>query len=281
MNTLLVVLQVLLSSSCDTGFADRLYQQGDYYRAITEYKRTDYDCTTDSVRHQCWLQIARCYRRSGRFQSAISYSSALLNEPGASNAMHRRANMNLGLTYLDSQMPQLAVGYFQQLEQEEPEMFVRMALGLIDIRTKRWAQAQSHLLQAAEASPDTLVKADVVTVNQMIAEHQTRSRKSPLVATALSTIVPGAGQIYSRHVYDGMQAFGFTISFAFATWAIYKYEDSQHDRLSWTYVGLSITSLFHVANILGANRTAKYRNWKMDADCYDAAYRQLIKYEPN
>ncbi|MGH7451093.1 MAG: DUF5683 domain-containing protein, partial [bacterium] len=105
-------------------------------------------------------------------------------------------------------------------------------------------------------------------------------KKSPFIASSLSFVLPGSGQLYSGHTYDAVQAFLFTASFGFAAYAIYKYEHSFKEHLELTYIGISITAIFHAAKVIGANRTAHYRNWKKNRDFIKSIHDVVMVYEP-
>ena len=57
----ILFLQLSISQNV-VGFADALMHQGDYFRAISEYKRAAYYITDDSIKNYCLLQIARSYQ---------------------------------------------------------------------------------------------------------------------------------------------------------------------------------------------------------------------------
>jgi TM2 domain-containing membrane protein YozV len=100
--------------------------------------------------------------------------------------------------------------------------------------------------------------------------------KNPAVAGLLSTLVPGAGQTYTYHYVDGIQAFGLVGAFAFMSFVAYRYEDDRHGHPGGLFaVSASITSLFHLANIVGANKTAQYHNMRLSMNPVNAAFREV------
>lgn len=54
-------------------FADSLYKEGDYYRAITEYKRLFFYRKLD--KKELYYKIGKCYEKKGDLKKAISYYS--------------------------------------------------------------------------------------------------------------------------------------------------------------------------------------------------------------
>lgn len=279
MSGLLLYLHLTLLPHDSAAFANALMREGDYFRAITEYKRVLFYSRNEAERNYCLGQIAKSYRKSARYESAIRYSTALLNKPELPAAQRRQSLLNLGLSYLESKAPQLAQPYFQQAIAEDSTVFPLLCMGLTRLEMRQWNEAAKIFEKAALLAADSVVRMPIVNLAGGIARFKSQPQKSPLLASSLSFFLPGSGQFYSGHAYDGIQAFLFTASFAFATYAIYKYEHANKDHLSWTYVGVSITSIFHAANILGANRTAHYRNWKKQQDFTASAREIVMRYE--
>ncbi|MBW2580600.1 MAG: tetratricopeptide repeat protein, partial [Deltaproteobacteria bacterium] len=72
-------------------FADHLYQEQDFYRALSEYQRFLFLFPADPRVPEAELQIGRCYRREGRSQKAFSHLIRLHNrraeEPAGRGAL--------------------------------------------------------------------------------------------------------------------------------------------------------------------------------------------------
>jgi len=261
------------------GFADGLMRQHDYFRAITEYKRVLYEDADAPERSHYLLQIARAYRRSGHFEPAVQYAGAVLQSTGVDEPDQRAANLELGLTYLSWERAQLAVPFLESAERSDSTGFSTAALGLADLAMHRPESARARFTRAA-SSADSARRVELEWARDAIARDEKIRGPSPAIATLLSLVMPGAGQVYSGHLYDGMQAFGFVGSFALATIAYYRYEHDVTHHLGWTFVGASITGMFHAANLVGAHRTAQYRNWKRRDDLRRAVADRVLRDEP-
>ncbi len=276
----ILFLQLSISQNV-VGFADALMHQGDYFRAISEYKRAAYYLTDDSIKNYCLLQIARSYRKSSKFDLSIQYSNGLLSKKDVPITMQQQSNLNLGLSYLESHLPQLSLPYFQKLvDAPDSTGFPLMCMGLAELEMKNWTKASEAFVSASRLNGDAAFQSKMLQVSADIQMFPDRPQKSPLFASALSLAIPGSGQIYSGHIYDGIQAFLVTVSSAFATYALYKYEHSFNDHLSLTYVGISLTAIFEFANVLGAYQTANYHNWKDHEDFVKSVHDMISPYEP-
>ncbi|MCK4791040.1 MAG: membrane protein insertion efficiency factor YidD [Desulfobacteraceae bacterium] len=242
------------------GYAEELFRQGDYFRAITEFKRRIYLSPEDST--YCLLQIARAYRHSGKYQSAMAYASSVLERPDLTNQQNHDANLTLGLSYMGQRLSIMATQYFEAAQATDPHGISTVCLGWIQANRENWLGAEQIFRSVAEASEDSPIRRAVLQLVPLAEQGPLLPQKSPLFAVVLSGLVPGAGQFYSGHTYDGLQAFLLTTSFAIASYAMYKYENEPGRSLRMTYIGVGITGLFHAANMLGAYRTATYFNWR-------------------
>ena len=83
--------------------------------------------------------------------------------------------------------------------------------------------------------------------------------KKPLVGSLLSAIVPGSGQIYSKHYFDGLQSLVLNlIGFSF----VYIANNKKTEYNVLPVVAISGASIFYIANILTAKKTVYYYNQK-------------------
>jgi TM2 domain-containing membrane protein YozV len=266
----------------NSGFADALMRQGDYFRAITEYKRTFFHTESDSLKNICLSRIAVAYRKSAKYESAIDYAATLLMRPNVPASLIQKANLTVGLSYLDSRMPHLAVPYFTAAaEFVEPTRFPLLCLGLAAAEMDDFEVAKGHFERAVDPQSDGARKKEYERFAAAITAYTARSGVSPTLAAAMSFVLPGSGQIYSGHSYDGIQAFLYTGSMAFATYGLYRYEHSVKGQLSLTYIAAAITALYHAANVIGAHQTARFRNARAHRDFTRALYDAVMKHEPD
>ncbi|MBI3004817.1 MAG: hypothetical protein HYY49_05310 [Ignavibacteriales bacterium] len=273
----LMILCLQVGLQAPTGFADKLMKERDYFRAITEYKRAMFEARKDSITIYCLSQIARAYQKSAKSELAIEYAAELLMRPDASAMYRQRANITIGLCYLQDKMPQLALPYLKTAHEENDTVqFALLCLGLAYVGLQQFEEAAGYFDKTAEREKDPAFKLKMMDFAASTRSMLQRSQKSPLLAASLSAAVPGAGQLYSDHPYDAFQAFVYTASMAFGTYSMYKYEHELKGQLVWTYVGISITGVFHLANIIGAYRTAEYRNWRQLSDFSNELFEFVI-----
>ncbi len=238
-------------------FADNLFNQGDYLRAIGEYQRHLFYKPVDN--EQIQYKIALCYRLGGRPEQSIQAFQNLLSVSSDSK-------------FVSSAYYQIGVSYFLLEQFGKSVDFLQTSLPRIsDIRYSTEAQqviGLSYLMQrewvAAENTFNNLLQSDVievrekaVTYNMYAQQGRQLPRRSPLLAGIMSTIVPGSGRLYTGRVNDAITSF---ITVGITGWQ--AYDGFRRDGLSsvkgWTLGTLS--GIFYLGNIYGSVISARVYN---------------------
>lgn len=81
------------------------------------------------------------------------------------------------------------------------------------------------------------------------------------------------------HYYDGLQALAFVSAFVLASYAAYRYDRDLNTNYLSTYAAISVTALFHLGNIIGAERTARYYNYRQRSDFMRDIRRKALSIE--
>ncbi|MFN6991868.1 MAG: tetratricopeptide repeat protein [Fervidobacterium sp.] len=245
-------------------YADWLYKQGDYFRAISEYKMLKFfSKNTDSI-NIFQYQIAKAYYKSGKHYNSIEEFVSLLERP-ISDELKSNCLNYIALNYLNLSLPNQALFYSKEALKIDTAKSL-FTTGLIYANLYDWDKAKKYFSEVSKFSSfDSLSR----LANYNLALLDTKSnakQKSPLLALLLSAILPGAGQYYSEHYVDALQAFTFVSSFAYMSYIAYKY-DHIRDKGFYNFgISIFITSLFYIANLIGAERTASYYNLKQNQD---------------
>ena len=238
-------------------FADFLYEQGDYLRAAGEYER--YLFYQPRENEQIRYRIALCYRFAGQTEQALQNFQMILQ-------MHPEGRLMSRVYY------QIGATYFLTDRFEQTALFLHETLPHIT-DTRQHAEAEqliglSYLMQKQWSEADEIFKtlrgSEVASVSQKArvyhnyAEMGTRlPTRSPLLAGILSTIVPGAGRLYTERLGDALTSL-FMVSLT--GWQ--AYDGFQRDGLSsvkgWT-LG-TISGIFYVGNIYGSVISARVYN---------------------
>lgn len=186
------IQSVLISEECGTTyFADKLFIEGKYKSAITEYERLNFFAPTTYFKYQ----IGMCYWKLG--------------ELGCSSALEHAA---LIFKELDS-LSQLVQVYIElgeySLARFVCEDLDKNLVGWIYIVEGRWEEA-------AQTFDNEELRTVAFKGNEL-------PYKSEKLATIMSIVIPGMGEIYANHWMDGILTFAFnTISAVFAIKAFKK-----------------------------------------------------------
>jgi len=238
-------------------FADFLYEQGDYLRAAGEYQR--YLFYEPQTSEQIRYKIALCYRFAGQTEQAIQNFQMLLR-------VHPEGRFTSQAYY------QIGATYFLQDQFEQSVEFLREALPHVTDARQHAAAEQliglSYLMQKqwSEAGEvfKTLQRSGIPSVSQKAAMYHSYAKngaglptRSPFLAGALSTVVPGAGRLYTGRFSDAL-----TSLFIVGLTGWQAYDGFQRDGLSsvkgWTLGTLS--GIFYVGNIYGSIISARVYN---------------------
>jgi tetratricopeptide (TPR) repeat protein len=241
-------------------FARSLMRERDYFRAISVYKELAFFSKSADSTIFYSLQIGKAYRLSQKYQLSVAQYSSLLNYPKLPDSLTCSIYRNLGLNYLGMSIPAQASVYFQEARKIDKTDLSLFYLGLTAIEASDWNGAQSYYDQITKQAPASRLGLLSAEFSQTLVHVDQLSYKSRLLSCLLSAVIPGSGQAYCGHYVDAVQAFAFVSSFGFATYLAYQHDKDHHSNYVLTGIAVSITGLFHLANIIGAERTATYYN---------------------
>ncbi len=238
-------------------FADFLYEQGDYLRAAGEYERYLFYQPQES--EQIRYRIALCYRFAGQTEQALQNFQMLLRMHPEGRFMSR-VYYQMGATYfLADQFERTALFLHETLphitdtrQHAEAEQLI----GLSYLMQKQWSEAGEVFKTLRGSEVDSVSQKAIVYHDY--AEMGTRlPTRSPVLAGILSTIIPGAGRLYTERLSD---AFASLFMVSLTGWQ--AYDGFQRDGLSsvkgWT-LG-TISGIFYVGNIYGSVIAARVYN---------------------
>ena len=238
-------------------FADFLYEQGDYLRAVGEYQR--YLFYEPQEREEINYRIAVCYRFGGKSAQAIQnfetllrtypegqYTSQIYYQIGATHFLMDRYDQSV--RFLSDALPRITD---RQQHAEASQL-----IGLSYLMQKRWSEA-GEVFREVQGSEIMRIREKAAVYNIYAENGEQLPRRSPLLAGMLSTIVPGAGRLYTGRLADALNTL-FTVGLT--GWQ--AYEGFRRDGLS-SVKGWSLGTLcgvFYVGNIYGSVISARVYN---------------------
>ncbi|MEW6507839.1 MAG: hypothetical protein AB1432_08865 [Bacteroidota bacterium] len=202
-----VSAQSQLSAQFD--YANTLYNTGNFFDAITEYKRLIFFDSTKIFYYRSTFQIGKCYKAGAKFDDAIKYFS--ISELNASNDDERfnsiienvRCNLLRKTTARAHQLLNEMESKFAGLESKNAIDYWR---GWAYMFENDWKNAA---LSFAQISPNHQLK--------LLCDKIEMEKVSVTFATVISYILPGAGQIYTGNFLSGFLSLGWNVLAAYLT----------------------------------------------------------------
>lgn len=217
--------QIKLSAEGIAAFADSLFDEEDYYRAISEYKRLIFHFPDSPLSKSARLKIPLSYFKGKKFEAAISGFSEILDLYPEED-IYWEALLYLGKTHYQIGDYEKAIRFFSDTETRAPDPSLkkkaRIGRGWALVKMGMWDDA-SGLFKAAAADYDST---DMDKLSLEAISGNNLPKKSPSLAGALSAVVPGAGQLYIGRKKDALAAFLLNGAFIWGT--VEAFENDEH-----------------------------------------------------
>ena len=247
-----------ISESDIYSFAEHLFSQKDYYRAITEYKRLLFYFPKGKFTDDSKFKIAKSYQLGNKTSLAFNLFSDLEKEFEGKDLGLLADFESIECFYRARDYQTALNSYFKFIEAKKYKNFVDMAtyrIGLSNLHLKNTEKAKNYFDSIEEQSKLHGLASEMT---EKTTEFEKLKRKSPFLAGLLSTVIPGAGQFYNGRVKDGIIALITNGLFIWGTYEAYKRE--------YYSIGI-VTGVFafgwYTGNIYGAvNGAHKYNRKK-------------------
>ncbi|MBE0663836.1 MAG: hypothetical protein IH597_15375 [Bacteroidales bacterium] len=239
--------------------ADEMFAMQQYESALKHYHRVAF-FADDSVRGTIFPQMAQCYFQTGDYRNSIYYydlaANSTMNDSLANEYLFARI-----LCFYMLEQYDFALQYLYAFQTSESDYFrqryhfynaiINMKKGLPD-------EAQASFLELVdEAEAKEAIKKEFSSVNL--------NRPNPTVATILSIVLPGAGQLYAGDYSNAANSFmlnGLLIGLTYVIAINYSVMDAAMSTASWMqryYMGG-----FTRAGYIAINRKQEKREQLLD-----------------
>jgi tetratricopeptide (TPR) repeat protein len=239
--TLLLILVLLSSSGWARGqegrpriideklqmdLADNFFQEGDYYRAVTEYKAFLFFFPQSPRAEEALWKIASSYFQGGRWDGAISAAEDLLKRfPSSSWAPD--ALLLMGRCFAEKKDYSQARTFFRQAQEIAPgkpsAAEAQFQIARTYVFEERWKEAVTEFGKVDPASK-LHPKAEIYA--RGLERVDELPRKSPAGAGVLAAVLPGAGHLYCERYRDA--AIAFALNGAFIWGMVEAFEDKNY-----------------------------------------------------
>jgi outer membrane protein assembly factor BamD (BamD/ComL family) len=188
------------------GFANALFNDGDYFRAITEYKRFLFLHPTDARAGRVQLQVGLAYQRGQQWDDARQTFEAIAQQQPDADIRAEAAYL-IGETSFQQGRYTQAIADLHPVAERYGSTRVgeraRYLLGWSYLRTRQWPEASQTFATIDTSSPlfpSSRALADAAREGEIL------PRKSPAMAGLMSAVIPGTGHFYTGRWRDGTVA---------------------------------------------------------------------------
>src|SRR3990172_1654062 len=236
-------------------FADHLYEQGDYYRAITEYERVIFFYPKHPLVKKARYQIAMSYYKGEKFTQAIDRFRAL-SDQYREEEIGRKALFMLAETYYQKKDYDQAINvldiFLTSYPDDSQADAARIKMGLSNLRQGDWRQAEEEF---RKLPPDSPLRTQAGELAEESKKDPGLPRKSPAVAAGLSALLPGAAHLYIGRKSEAAVSFLLNGAFILATVQAFH-----HDNNVTGGILLFFESGWYLGNIYNASSGAHKYN---------------------
>jgi outer membrane protein assembly factor BamD (BamD/ComL family)/TM2 domain-containing membrane protein YozV len=202
--------RIVLTDDVQLKLADAFMSQGEYYRAVTEYKKFLILFPGSPNGDYALFNMGMAYFRGEEYKHAVDVFASVGQKYGKSNSA-AGAGYYEGLSYVKLNTPNMAGKAFDRVvalypsSGYAPTAIIGKSLLLFD--EQDITGSRNVLEQFLASYPNNTRVENVREAISLLDQMGELPRKSPFLAGAMSAVIPGSGQIYSGHYGDGITAF--------------------------------------------------------------------------
>lgn len=241
-------------------YADLLYQQQMFFRAVGAYKMAEYFSDDPRIQLSSCIGAALSYHMGRQYDRAMAeYSRAIdmscnesrvaslkISREVASCELARARKNTLGMVSCVENLKA-----FPTLQKQEIEAYrdFNRARFLVALGREDEAKAIVHSWMPPCKTEEYR---SCVALSDFDVRLQTKkpSKKSRMLGTVLSAFVPGAGAVYSEHYVDAIYYFAGISGAGLLTWDVANYDRPFLKQTPTFYVTLAIGSALWLANVI-------------------------------
>lgn len=261
----------------DQGFADYLFKEGEYYRAITEYYRISYMYMDSTKKAELFRKIGLCYFHGADYDGYISFLKKKRLFFELNPIIHAEMNLYLGKCYYYLNQYPKAIYTLEGSNISPDNIFFnekQLLLAIFYTRTFDWKTAIKKMQLIEQDSSQKLVAENF---SRSLKNFSNLPRRSPFWAGFSSTIIPGSGYIYCNRIGTGITSLVIN---GLLVWAISDATKQEQYGLAtlagflgigW-YIG-NIKGSVEAANIYNSNIRNKFIDHLLEEESIDECLR--------
>jgi len=242
----LILLMSLLHIMADTAFADSLYANGEYYRAITEYYRGIF---SGEDRDYCHSRIRLSFLKGEDYSGLVDYLDTNTNPDDR------------------------AYRSYAWIKQGRADIASHVSSGTADSISRSWyAISEAYRGDYGEAAEiaRSLPEEQREPLSELVMGADSLSYRSPALAAGLG-IIPGLGYAYTGSWQTAISAFLTNIIIGAVTFELLD------SKLEVAAIGSGLAGLgFYLGSINGSAQDAVKRNRRLRTKYLDQALEPLL-----
>lgn len=253
----LISLQLLYSEEI-FDFGVSLYNENDYYRAISEFDRYLFYFPKGEKVNDAYLYIVKSYYFAEQYQHAIqsaeNFSGHIKNQE-----YNNILKFYIATSYLRSEKYDKSRDIYLNLVTEKipnkigEYSFYRLAW--VDIFQTKWQDAYNKLSEFEQKYGDSKLVYQSKLLKDEVKKGMDFTPLSPTLAAIMSVVIPGAGQVYCKRAGDGIVALLLVGALSYSSY--YYYNNGPSEMF---YGSLFFNILFYLGNIYTAYGSAHKYN---------------------
>jgi TolA-binding protein len=236
-----------------------LAAQGDYARAIDELRRWEYETRSmPTVAGEAAFAVGACYQRGQEWERAARayryFFATYPQHPRAPEAAFRV----IECLFASGQHAEAVRACREYLQSYPGGMFTDDAAflsALAEFLAGHWKEAAEGFAALQRQHADSPLSPTAARLQAAAAQGAKVRRRSPATALLLSSLLPGAGQVYAGRQKDGLMAFLVNGVFGYLT-----YDRFRAGSASAAILVLAVEASFYAGNAYGAGNAALSEN---------------------
>jgi tetratricopeptide (TPR) repeat protein len=238
-------------------FADYLFREGEYYRAITEYYRILHTDLDYPKRANLLRKVGLCYFKGADYDEYILFYKKYHDAFYPDSLLYSEMSLLLGKSYYHLNLYQKTISNLDSQQLSSQNHFyndIQFLLGISYSRMYNWQNAiqKLQLINQSYSDSDSIIAENIIRSFQ---NFPNLSSRSPFLAGGLSAILPGAGYAYCHRWGTGVASILINGLLAWTFSDALKRE--QYGLATLTgFVGIG----WYVGNIKGSVKAAKNYN---------------------
>lgn len=272
-NNLLLIFWLIFTSLAHAqnypteSFADYLFGEGEYYRAVTEYYRMLHSTSNAEERFLLWRKIGLCYIEGEDYDGFISFYKKNKHNFTAKSVLDAEMKLNLGKSYYHLDRYRQAISSLDSSRLSPNNHFFNASQLLLGISYSRNYEWQSSIKELQLINQNNSLN-DKIIADNLIRSFQNGPNltyRNPTLAGGMSAILPGAGYAYCHRwgtavaslIVNGLIVWTFSDAM----------KNQQYGFASLTgFVGIG----WYIGNIRGSVKAAKKYNTRVRDDFIDS-----------